>query len=140
MSMFVVCGYSNSAGPTFAFYRKSEGKMSQKIVLRTLVLLCAFALVALAIPVRADDAPGKKLFVDNKCNSCHSVDSQGIAKTMASSKAPDLSKVGADHDAAWFSKYLMKEETLNDKKHMKAWTGSKEDLETLTKWLETLKK
>jgi len=113
--------------------------MSQKIVLRTLILLCVFALVALALPVRAADDPGKKLFVDNKCNSCHSVDSQGIAKTMASSKAPDLSKVGADHDAAWFSKYLMKEEAADGKKHVKAWAGSKEDLETLSKWLATLK-
>lgn len=111
----------------------------KKIALRTLILLSIFTLVALALPARAADDPGKTLFLDNKCNSCHSVDSQGIAKTMASSKAPDLSKIGADHDAAWFSKYLMKEESVKDKKHVKAWTGSKEDLETLSKWLATLK-
>ena len=113
--------------------------MSQKTVLKTLVLLCVFALVALTLPVRAADDPGKKLFVDSKCNSCHSVDAQGIAKNMAGSKAPDLSKVGANHDAAWFSKYLNKETDVEGKKHVKQWTGSKEDLETLSKWLATLK-
>jgi cbb3-type cytochrome oxidase cytochrome c subunit len=113
--------------------------MIQKNMLKILVLLSVFALVALTLPVRAADDAGKKLFVDNKCNSCHSVDSQGIAKTMAGSKAPDLSKVGANHDAAWFSKYLNKEVDVDGKKHVKGWTGSKEDLEALSNWLATLK-
>lgn len=113
--------------------------MSQKTTLTALIMLCTIALVALTFPARAADDPGKQLFVDSKCNSCHSVDSQGIAKTMASSKAPDLSKVGANHDAAWFSKYLTKEADVDGKKHVKGWTGSKEDLDTLSKWLATLK-
>jgi len=114
--------------------------MTHKSLVKSLFLLSVLIFVAMTLPLSADDAPGKKLFVDNKCNSCHSVDSQGIAKTMASSKAPDLSTTGAEHNAEWFSKYLMKEESVKDKKHVKAWAGSKEDLETLSKWLETLKK
>jgi len=113
--------------------------MSLNTFVKTLFLLCVLVLVAFVLPARAEDPPGKKLFVDNKCNTCHSIESQGIAKTMASSKAPDLSNVGSEHNAEWISKYLMKEETKNEKKHMKAWAGTKEDLETLSKWLESLK-
>ena len=88
----------------------------------------------------AEDAPGKKVFIANKCNTCHSIESQAITMTLKSSKAPDLSDVGSKHNADWMVKYISKEETKNDKKHMKAWTGTKEDLQTVAKWLETLKK
>ncbi len=87
----------------------------------------------------AEDAAGKKVFLANKCQTCHSIDSQGIKKTLASSKAPDLSNIGSVHKADWLVKYINKEEALKDKKHMKAWTGTKEDLQTVAKWLETLK-
>jgi len=113
--------------------------MTHNTLAKKLFLLTVLALFAFVLSAKAEDAPGKKLFLDNKCNTCHSIDSQGIAKTMASSKAPDLSNVGSERNAEWISKYLMKEETLKDKKHMKAWAGTKEDLETLSKWLETLK-
>ena len=91
-------------------------------------------------PAFAEDAPGKKVFIANKCNTCHSIESQGITMTLKSSKAPDLSNVGSEHKADWLVKYISKEETKNDKKHIKGWTGTKEDLQTVAKWLESLKK
>ena len=88
----------------------------------------------------ADDDPGKKIFLDSKCNTCHSVESQDIKKTMASSKAPDLSNVGADHNEEWLTKWMKKEVDLEGKKHSKTWSGSDDDLAKLVKWMATLKK
>ena len=114
--------------------------MQTKTILQLAFVAAILIAIGFAIPVSAEDPPGKKVFIDAKCNTCHSIETQGITKTMAASKAADLSTVGADHNAEWLTKYLMKEEAKNDKKHVKAWTGKKEDLETLVKWLETLKK
>jgi cbb3-type cytochrome oxidase cytochrome c subunit len=101
-----------------------------------------FLLLAVAFmnSAYAEDAPGKKIFIANKCNTCHSIESQAITKTLASSKAPDLSTVGTEHNADWIAKYISKQETKNEKKHIKGWTGTKEDLQTVAKWLESLKK
>jgi cytochrome c1 len=93
----------------------------------------------LAVQSQADDAAGKTIFTDSKCMMCHSMQSQGIEKKMASSKAPDLSTVGSKHNAEWMTKWLTKKETLNDKTHPMEFKGTEEDLKTLTTWLETLK-
>ena len=104
--------------------------------------LLAFLVFAfLLTPVLyAEDAPGKQLFMDNKCNTCHSIESQTIKKTLASSKAPDLSNVGSEQKVEWMVQFLQKKVDKNGKKHMKLWTGKEEDLKTLTEWLATLKK
>ncbi|MCI0412739.1 cytochrome c [bacterium] len=114
--------------------------MPNKTLIQMIFLTCLLIIAAFVNSARAEDPAGKKIFMENKCNSCHSIESQAITKKLASSKAPDLSNVGSEHKADWITKYLNKEETKNDKKHSKAWTGKKEDLETLVKWLETLKK
>ena len=44
-----------------------------------------------------------------------------------------------DHDAAWFSKWLMKEEKVEGRKHKKKFKGSPEELKTMSEWLTTLK-
>jgi cytochrome c2 len=116
-----------------------EETMHDKKILALSVLAMVMVIIGFAFPAQAEDPPGKKIFLTNKCNTCHSIESQGIEKTMKSAKGPDLSAVGAEHNAEWLTKYINKEETKNDKKHVKGWTGSKEDLQTLVKWLETLK-
>lgn len=105
-------------------------------------LLSAFFLFAMVSVVAAQETEpaGKKIFLDQKCNLCHSIDSQTIAKKTATSKAPDLSNIGSTQSAEWIAKFISKEESLNNKKHVKGWTGSKEDLTTLSTWLATLKK
>jgi cbb3-type cytochrome oxidase cytochrome c subunit len=125
-------------------------------------VLLATAAVALAVPLAATVAEeaakadtevkipaGQKLFLDKGCNSCHSMKGQGIEKKKSAtateatasnpaaspSKIPDLSAVGLERDQAWMTKFLLKTETLHDKKHMKTWKGTQDDLTTLTTWL-----
>ena len=98
---------------------------------------------------------GQKIFLDSGCTSCHSMKGQGIEKKKsetataatestpapatpaapAAGKPPDLSAAGLEHDKAWITKFLLKTETLHDKKHMKTWKGTDEQLATLTAWL-----
>jgi len=117
--------------------------MKTIMIVMLMLLVCSWAAV---VQAQAADEAGKKIFTDNKCNTCHSIDSAGIKSTMGE-KSPaakkgmaDLSNVGSSHDAAWMIKYLKKEETIKDVKHVKGWAGSEADLKTLADWLATLKK
>jgi len=86
---------------------------------------------------------GKEIFTAQKCNTCHSIDSQSIARTSTSDKmkGPDLSDIGKGHDAAWLTKWMKKEVAAEDgKKHMPTFKGTDDELKTLTEWLSTLKK
>jgi hypothetical protein len=110
---------------------------------KTLLLLSVAILFLIGFSAQlalAEDAPGKKLFMEQKCNTCHSVESQQITKTMASSKASDLSDVGNKRTEEWMTKWMKKEVDIDGKKHTKGWTGKEEDLTTLVKWMATLKK
>lgn len=107
-------------------------------------LLLVLALVVFASFAESEETKpspdlGKKIFIDNKCNTCHSVKALGIQKTSSSTTPPDLSGVGSKHTEDWIVKFLNKQETMNDKKHPKLWTGKPEDLKTLAQWLATLK-
>ena len=84
------------------------------------------------------DPEGKTIFVANKCNSCHSIESVGLKK-KPNQKPPDLSNVGSERNAEWIMKYVQKKETIDGVKHLKAFTGKAEELKTLAGWLESLK-
>lgn len=104
-------------------------------------LLFVFTIVALygfafSNPV-LDDPPGKTIFVNNKCNTCHSIQTQGV--TTKKTNPVDLSTIGKSYKADFLMKYLQKTEKINNKNHPAAWKGTDPDLETLTKWLGTLK-
>jgi len=105
----------------------------------------------------ADEEPaGKKLFLANSCNSCHTIASQSIEKktaagaeeakdadakeatTTSKRKVPDLGGVGIERKADWLSQYLQKVEAIDGKKHMKKFRGTDEELATLTTWLASL--
>ena len=113
------------------------------VLLGTATLVFAFLICFVSI-AKSDEATsesaGQKLFVAKKCNTCHSIESQKVTKKLASSKAPDLSDLGKDHDAEWITKWLNKEVDLDGKKHSSSWTGTPEDEKTLADWLATLKK
>lgn len=98
-----------------------------------MAVLYGFAFITTDQP--ADD--GKKIFVDNKCNMCHTVSSAGIESKK--SDASDLSAVGKDATKEFLLKYLKKEAKLNDKDHKSSFKGSDEDLKILVDWLLTLK-
>ena len=101
-------------------------------------LVFAGALLFVGASGGAED--GRSVFVANKCNSCHGVRAAGIAKTDASSKAPELSSTGLRRSAAWITKYLKKQEDLNGVKHVKRFKGSDADLAVLAAWLAEQKK
>jgi cytochrome c5 len=82
---------------------------------------------------------GKAIFLAQKCNMCHSIPPAGIEHTMKTSKAPDL--VGlAKTDAKLLTGYLKKTADINGKKHVKAFTGSDEELGALISWLQKQEK
>ena len=126
--------------------RKLTDLFSLAAILGVPVLLAAFTLPMLAAPQAAQAAgepPGQTLFMAQKCNTCHSIESLSIARTTKSEKmaGPDLSNVGGTHLAPWITAYLKKEQAnAEGKKHGKGWTGSDADLKTLADWLATLKK
>ncbi len=99
----------------------------------TIVALYGFAFTI--ADDKSDD--GKKVFVDNKCNMCHTVTSAGIESKK--SDAVDLSTVGKDRTVEFLTKYLKKEAKLNDKDHKSSFKGTDEDLTKLVEWLSTLK-
>ena len=126
--------------------RKLTDLFSLAAILGVPVLLVAFTLPMLAVPQSAHaaaDPPGKTVFMAQKCNMCHSIDSQQIARTTKSEKmaGPDLSNVGGTHLAPWISAFLLKAEAnAEGKKHGKEWKGTEADLKVLSEWLATLKK
>ncbi len=104
------------------------------------------------------DLPGKKVFLDSKCNQCHAVKDQGIAKTETPKSEedeaeeeeekvdpPDLSEVcngivkskidwPKDLDG-WVQKTVL---NSDGKKHKKSYKGTPENRKMLVDWLLTL--
>jgi mono/diheme cytochrome c family protein len=112
----------------------------------------ACALVAgLAVqgPSGAEERDGKTVFLENKCNTCHTVKAAGIEKKKAGAeeasekksdkKPPDLSGVGLERKAEWIAKYLMKTEAIKGEKHEKRFKGPEADLKLVASWLESQK-
>ncbi len=85
---------------------------------------------------------GKQIFLDSKCNLCHTVSTADIEAKMKSGKmaGPDLANVGDRHEADWIAKWLRKEAEMDGQKHPKAFTGSDEELGALISWLMEQKK
>lgn len=108
----------------------------------TVAVLLAFLAVG-ATSFTAAGTDGKAIFKENKCTNCHTIKAQAVERTGTAenteAKPPDLSGVGLKHDAPWITKWLMKEETQNGKKHLKKFKGSDDDLQVLAKWLASLK-
>ena len=96
------------------------------------------ALFAFAFSFSQDqDLNGKQIFVDNKCNNCHTVTTMEI--TSKKDDATDLSNVGTLGDAKLLKSYLLKESKINDQDHKIKFKGSEAELNTLTEWLLSLK-
>lgn len=125
---------------------------------KTTLTLSAFFIAGLMLmPVSgmaAGNAAGKKVFLDSKCNKCHSLDAEKIAKLPSDKaaegegeaeenavKPPDLSKLSDDVTKrpegvdAFLSKFLLKEATMTHEgkevKHKKKFEGSPEDLKAV---------
>jgi len=84
---------------------------------------------------------GSPVFLENKCNQCHTIDSRKIKKLSEDGpdmKAPDLSGVGVVHKAEWLSAFMQKQEKLGGKLHLKKFKGTDAELKQLVNWLVTL--
>lgn len=112
------------------------------VLAATVVALIAVASLTPGLtPAYAEDADaGKKIFLAQKCNTCHGIEAAGIEAKIKSEKmmGPDLTKVAGERDAEWLAQYLKKEADLDGKKHSKAFTGSDEELQQLIDWFESL--
>ena len=116
-----------------------------KKVLRpiSLAALLAFVLVVCiaSFAQATDEAAGKTLFLEKKCNLCHAVESQGIAKKSEKMKGEDLSDAGNQvSDAAWVKGWILQTELKEGEKHKKKWKGTDEELKTIVNWVLSLKK
>jgi mono/diheme cytochrome c family protein len=81
---------------------------------------------------------GKQIFLARNCDQCHSMESAGVQRT-GKVKGPSLSGAAAGREAAWLADYLRKKADLEGKKHIKAFTGTDEELGALIAWLQTQK-
>lgn len=113
-------------------------------ILMTLAAVLALVAVASLTPTQTpayaeDMDPGHKVFLAQKCNTCHGVEAVGIeAKMKGKMAGPDLTKVAQERDAEWLAAFLKKEADIDGKKHSKGFTGSDEELQALIDWLGKL--
>jgi mono/diheme cytochrome c family protein len=99
----------------------------------------------------ADAKDGKALFLEGKCNTCHTIKAAEVTKRKAAAsdaaeekeksdkEAPDLSSIGLERKADWMAKYLMKKEAIKGEKHGRRFRGTEAELVTVTTWLEAQK-
>ena len=115
-------------------------------------IVAGFSLCAAAVRAEGGKvAKGQSIFLKYRCKSCHSIKAVGIEKkaeagdedaaevATSKDKPPDLSGIGTEHDAAWFTKWLLKKELKDGKTHKKKFRGTETELKTLTEWIATLK-
>jgi cbb3-type cytochrome oxidase cytochrome c subunit len=125
-----------------------------------LLVAAAWGVVSAEEAAPAKEAPGKAIFLKYTCNSCHTVAAQSIEMKASASeaeasatkeaaapkeegeessaskkKAPDLSAVGKERSSEFLVKYLQKLEAIKEKKHMKKFKGTPEELTQLAAWL-----
>ncbi len=103
------------------------------------VAAALLAAPALSPAQTAKTLDGKQIFLGQKCDTCHTVSSAQI-KAKGKVNAPDLTGLAGTLDASWLGKYLRKQEkTKAGKGHLKAFTGSDEEIGALIAWLQDQK-
>jgi mono/diheme cytochrome c family protein len=109
--------------------------------MRRAVMYLAIVFVAGTLSVSAKDAKdrGEKVFADQKCGLCHSVDGKGNKKGPLDEVG---SKMSADDIRAWITdaKGMTAKTKAARKPPMKTYTLPKEDVDTLVAYLAALKK
>jgi cytochrome c1 len=103
------------------------------VFISSIVALFAFAFSF----SQGQDLDGKQIFIDNKCNNCHTVNSMEI--TSKKDDATDLSNAGSSGDAQLIKSFLLKEAKINEKDHKLKFKGTEAELDVLVNWLLTLK-
>ena len=107
-------------------------------ILYVLFISAIVALFAFAYSFSQNqDLNGKQIFIDSKCNNCHTVTSNEILSKK--DDAFDLSNIGVSADVQLLKSYLLKETKINDKEHKIKFKGSEAELNALAEWLASLK-
>ncbi len=81
---------------------------------------------------RADTAQGSKIFADNRCAMCHSINGAG------GRIGPPLNGVEKRHTREWIEKHFDNPQALSPGSIMPAYHFSPEDLKAITDYLESL--
>ncbi|HPD33243.1 MAG TPA: c-type cytochrome [Bacteroidota bacterium] len=103
------------------------------------ITLSIVGILSASIFTSAEELTGKDIFLNRKCNNCHSIKSQGIESKQAG-KYPDLSTIGnQEFTSEFLHKYLVREEKINNKTHPFKFNGEAAELDSLVNWLQTLK-
>lgn len=115
--------------------------LATPLALAALFSTDALPMAGPAAAMAAEPPNGKAIFLAQKCNLCHSVSAAGIERTVKSEKiaGPDLTTATAQHDRAFLEKFLLKQETIDGKKHGKDWKGTPQELDAVIDWLKTPK-
>ena len=109
----------------------------KNIVIYLIFVFTIVFLFGFAYSLSAGSSEGKNIFVNNKCNTCHSVEVQSIE---CKKKNPvDLSVIGNSHSSEFISKYLRKVVNVDNKLHKTTFKGTDEELKVLSEWLGSLK-
>lgn len=112
--------------------------MKLKLIEKIFLIIFAPILFSYYASTQETETVGKKLFVEKKCSTCHSIESQGIV-LKKKTKAPDLSTVGSRVTADFIKKYVTKEEKRDGIAHIFLFKGEPNELDSLANWLESLK-
>ncbi len=104
-------------------------------IITAIILFAGFR----ALSLQEEEPAGKRIFIDNKCTSCHTVAAAGITSKTKKKNIVDLSDVGNELKSDFIIKFVTKQEKLEGVGHPIAFKGSEEELNTLVKWLESLK-
>ena len=94
-------------------------------------------LFGVAYSLSSGSPDGKSIFIEQKCNMCHSVEAKGIESNKKN--AADLSKTGDTYNSEFISKYLSKEEKIDGKLHKVSFKGTEEELKILSGWFASMK-
>ena len=126
--------------------------MPRSVISRILTIFgcAAFVLVvaAWAVPSVASASDGRTVFVDQKCNWCHTINDLGVDRPeekRARKGGPDLSNVGTRFDPIWFQRWLSEKEKRKSMTsdaivaHRKQIKNNPDDLRALVRFLGTLR-
>jgi mono/diheme cytochrome c family protein len=100
------------------------------------LIMVIVALFGFTYSFAQEKIDGKKLFVDQKCSTCHTVAKAEI--TSKKKDAADLSELNTERNSDFWTKYLKKEEKLDGDAHKTSFKGTDEELKALINWLESL--
>ncbi len=122
----------------------------RKIALAMLALATPLFLAAVTVSgsaysgsaLAAPALDGQQIFLDARCNMCHSVSTAGIEATVKSEamRGPDLATVGTSVDAATLTSFLRQEAEIGGARHKKAFKGGDAEMKALVAWIQAQKK